>query len=834
MNMIRLSLRLLLRDWRAGELHILTLALVIAVSSVATVSFFSDRVQKALVLESNQLLGGDLLVTSDAPLSPDYAEHARKIGLRTTQLIKFPSMISFDEKNLLTSIKAVSRGYPLRGELKLTDPPTEGSIVRHIRIAEGIPKPGTVWVDEKVMAALDVTLGDRIEVGAAELTVMSLVKSEPDHTVGFVSMNPRLLMNEKDLPATGLIQPGSRINYQLLVAGDDGQVAAFRSWISKRLSPGERAEGIQDARPEIRSALDRAGKFLSLAALASVVVAAAAMALAIRRFIQRHLDGCAVMRCLGATESTLLCLYSLYFVMLGSIAGLLGCALAVLAQEFLSYWLQQLLGIALPLPSVLPFVQGMLTGMLLLLGFTLPPLLNLRQVPALRVIRRDLELANLHSLAGYGFGLAMLSILFVWKAGSFNLGIMIMLGFLLAVVLFGLFGLLLIRLFLLTRPQGSGPWSYGLANIRRRAIPSLVQATALGLGFMALLTLTLTRGDLMEDWHARLPENAPNRFLVNVQPDQQEKLMMFFDRYAIPRPEIFPMVRGRLLKINNRPVNLDDFPDPRAKQLINREFNLSWADTLQPDNEIVAGQWWPEKSASSKHELSMEAGFAETLGLKIGDRLTFYAGGKDFSATITSLRKVDWDTFHVNFFAVVRPGALDGYPASYITSFYLPPDKLSVMQELVHLFPNFLVIDVASVIERVQSMIEQVTRAIEFVFFFTLLAGFAVMYAAIASTQDERIYEAAIFRTLGARKQQLIRAWAVEFAVLGALAGFFAAAGASILGYLIGKYALHISYSPSPWIGAVGVLVSVTGVTVIGLIGTRATLSQPPLLVLRK
>ncbi|MCC6916735.1 FtsX-like permease family protein [Nitrosomonas sp.] len=834
MNMIRLSLRLLLRDWRAGELHILTLALIIAVSSVATVSFFSDRVQKALVLESNQLLGGDLLVTSDAPLSPGYAEHARKIGLRTTRLIKFPSMISVDDKNLLTSIKAISRGYPLRGELKLVDPPTEGGAVQHTRIAEGIPKPGTAWVDEKVMMALNVTLGDRIEVGATELTVMSVVKSEPDHTVGFVSMNPRLLMNEKDLPATRLIQPGSRINYQLLVAGEDGQVAEFRRWISERLSPGERAEGIQDARPEIRSALDRAGKFLSLAALASVVVAAAAMALAIRRFIQRHLDGCAVMRCLGATESTLLCLYSLYFVMLGSIASLLGCVFAVLAQEFLSYWLQQLLGIVLPLPSVLPFVQGILTGMLLLLGFALPPLLNLRQVPALRVIRRDLDLANLHSLAGYGFGLVMLSILFVWKAGSFNLGVMIMLGFLLAVILFGLFGLLLIRLFLLTRPQGSGPWSYGLANIRRRAIPSLVQATALGLGFMALLTLTLTRGDLMEDWHARLPENAPNRFLVNVQPDQQEKLMKFFDEHAIPRPKIFPMVRGRLLKINDRPVNLDDFPDPRAKQLINREFNLSWMDTLQPDNEIVAGRWWQGKTASSDHELSMEAGFAETLGLKMNDHLTFYAGGKEFSATITSLRTVDWDTFHVNFFAVVRPGALDGYPASYITSFYLPPDKLPIMQELIHLFPNFLVIDVASVIERVQSMIEQVTRAIEFVFLFTLLAGFAVMYAAIASTQDERIYEAAIFRTLGARKQQLIRAWAVEFAVLGALAGFFSAAGASILGYLIGKYALHISYSPSPWIGVTGVLVSVIGVTVIGLLGTRATLSLPPLLVLRK
>lgn len=832
MNMIRLSLRMLLRDWRAGELHILTLALIIAVSSVATVSFFSDRVQKALILESNRLLGGDLLVISDAPLPPSYAEHARQIGLRTTQLTRFPSMISFGDNNLLTSVKAVAPGYPLRGELKLADPPAEGT--QHTRVARGIPERETVWVDEKVMAALKVTLGDKIEVGAAELTVMSMVESEPDHSVGFVSMNPRLLMNEEDLAVTRLIQPGSRISYQLLVAGDEGQVAGFRRWISERLSPGERVEGIQDARPEIRSALDRAGKFLNLAALASVVVAAAAVALAIRRFIQRHLDGCAVMRCLGATESDLLRLYSYYFVMLGLAASLLGCVLAVFTQEFLSYWLAELLEIALPLPSVLPFIQGMLTGMVLLLGFALPPLLNLRQVPALRVIRRDLELANLHSLAGYGFGLAILSALFIWKANSFKLGIMIMFGFLLAVILFGLFGLLLIRLFLLTRPQGSGPWSYGLANIRRRTIPSLVQATALGLGLMALLTLTLIRNDLLEDWHARLPENAPNRFLVNVQPDQQKELMVFFDEHAIPRPNIFPMVRGRLMKINDRQVNLNDYPDPRAHQLINREFNLSWTDTLQSDNEIVAGHWWREEIISSEHELSMEVGFAETLGLKIGDRLTFYTGGGDFSATITSLRKVDWDTFHVNFFAVVRPGLLDNYPVSYVTSFYLPPDKTHVMQELIHIFPNFLVIDVASVIERVQSMIGQVTHAIEFVFLFTLLAGFAVMYAAIASTQDERIYEAAIFRTLGARKQQLARAWAVEFAVLGALAGFFAATGASVLGYLIGKHALHITYSPSLWIGVASVLVSVIGVTVIGLIGTRTTLSQPPLQVLRK
>ncbi len=834
MNMIRLSLRMLLRDWRAGELHILTLALIIAVSSVATVSFFSDRVQKALVRESNQLLGGDLLVTSDRPLPTAYAEHAHQLGLATTHLTRFPSMVSFGEESLLTGIKAVAPGYPLRGALKLADPPTEDTVPRPVRTAHGIPRSGTVWIDEKVMTALEVTVGDKIEVGAAEMTVMALVASEPDHSVGFVSMNPRLLMNEQDLAATGLIQLGSRISYQLLVAGDEGRVAAFRRWIDERLSPGERVEGIQDARPEIRSALDRAGKFLSLAALASVVVAAAAVALATRRFIQRHLDGCAVMRCLGATESDLLRLYLYYFMMLGSVASLLGCVLAVLTQEFLSYWLAELIGIALPLPSILPAIQGMLTGMVLLLGFTLPPLLNLRQVPALRVMRRDLELTNLHSLAGYGFGIVMLSTLFIWKAGSFKLAIMIMFGFLAAIILFGLFGLLLIRLFLLTRPQGSGPWSYGLANIRRRAIPSLVQATALGLGLMALLTLTLTRNDLLQDWHTRLPENAPNRFLVNIQSDQQEGLMAFFEEHGIPRPKIFPMVRGRLMKINDRPVDLEDYPDPRAKQMINREFNLSWTDTLQEDNEIVAGHWWGEETISSEHELSMEVEFAETLGLKLGDRLVFYTAGGDFSATITSLRKVDWDTFQVNFFAVVRPGLLDNYPASYVTSFYLPPGQITIMQDLIRIFPNILVVDVASVIERVQSMIAQVSRAIEFVFLFTLLAGFAVMYAAIASTQDERIYEAAIFRTLGARKRQLASAWAVEFAILGALAGFFAAAGASVLGYLIGKYALHITYAPSLWIWVIGLLVGVGGVTLAGLLGTRDTLSQPPVLTLRK
>lgn len=835
MNLLRLLLRMLLRDWRAGELRILVLALIIAVSGVTTVAFFADRVQRALVRESSQLLGGDLLISSSQALPSEYEQQAKRFRLQTTSLTRFPSMVSHADTNLLCAIKAVAPGYPLRGKLQLVSPTENGKrTLTSARVARDIPAPGTVWIDEKVMAGLDVKLGDKLEIGMIELTVAALVANEPDHSVGFINMNPRLLINEQDLAATELIQPGSRVSYQLLVAGEMADVSAYRSWLESRLAPGESVEGIQDARPEIRAALDRAGKFLGLAALASVVVAAVAVALATRRFIQRHLDGCAVMRCLGATQSVLLRLYLYHFLLLGTFASLLGCMLGIIAQEFLSNWLAELAGTVLPLPGGLPAIQGMLTGMVLLLGFSLPPLLNLRQVPALRVIRRDMGIANLHGFAGYAFGLFMLAILFIWEAGSFKLGLLIMLGFLLAVAVFAAIGWVIIQLMLLMRAQGSGAWHYGLANIKRRTLTSLMQAVALGLGMMALMTLTLIRTDLLQDWQTRLPPDTPNRFLINIQPDQQPALFEFFEQHGIARPEMFPMVRGRLTKINDKVIHPEDYDhNPHAKQFILREFNLSWMDRLQQDNEIVAGKWW-QSEATDINELSMEEEFAKTIGVKLGDQMTFHIAGEDFTATITSLRKVDWDTFQVNFFVVLRPGSLDNYPATYVTSFYLPPSRFGVMPHLVRNFPNILVIDVASMIERVQNMIAQVARAVEFVFMFTLLGGFIVLYAAIAATQDERRYEAAIFRTLGARKRQLARAWLAEFAILGGLAGIFAAAGSGVLGYVISERALHLTYSPNPLLWLTGILIGMISVIAAGLIGTRQTLSQPPLMTLRK
>ncbi len=839
MNFIRLAFLMLWRDWRAGELYILALALVVAVSGMTTVGFFADRVEKTLSQESNQLLGADLLIISTRPLSEHYLMEAQQRGLNTATITKFPSMVSNGETNQLAEIRAVSDGYPLRGNLYLAGTSADPAE----RVAQGIPEPGTIWIDEKLLARMDLKRGDPIEIGAAQFSTAALIMREPDHSVGFIHMAPRVMMNAADLPATELIQEGSRITHQLLVAGDFRAVENFRTWAERQITTVERIEGIRDARPEIKSALERAEKFLSLAALVSVVLAAAAIALAVRRFTLRHLDGCAIMRSLGASQSGLFNLYLYYFVVLGIVASVLGCLIGFAAQEILSTWLSGLAGTAMSLPSWLPAVHGFLVSMVLLLGFALPPVLNLRSVPALRVLRRDIGLSNTYSMMGYFLGLAILSLLFLWKAQDLKLGFYIIGGFIMASGVFGLIGWLLVRLMSGLRHQAGGVWRYGVASISRRAWSSIIQAVSLGLGFMALLVLTLVQDDLIKDWHTTLPADAPNHFLVNIQGDQLPLLEAFFDRHDVPQPPVFPMIRARLIEINDKKIRPEDYADPHAANHVRRDFNLSWARELPLDNQLVKGEWWDDDdtvgddtaTVSAGAALSLEQGIARTLHVGVGDRLTFDIAGNIFSGTITSLRKVDWDSFRVNFFVVASPGHLESQAVNYITSFYLPiSEKNQMMHELVREFPNILVIDVAVVVMQVQEMIRQVSHAIEFVFLFTLLAGFIVLYAAIAATQDERIYEAAIFRTLGARREQLTRAWAAEFVILGGLAGLFASAGASLLGYAIGSHVLHLSYSFNPWVWVAGIGIGVVGVLIAGMIGTHRTLTTPPLLILRK
>ena len=820
-----LALRLLARDWRAGELTLVAVAVVVAVASVTTVGFFADRVHQALSRQANQLLGADLVISGDRPLDAAFTAAADQRGLQVARMLRFPSMTTGKEQSVLAEVKVVTAGYPLRGELRIAEVQNGAD-----RRATEIPKPGTVWVDERLITRLQLQVGDAIEIGQSRLPIAQIITQEPDSAIGFINAGPRIMINDADIDATGLVQVGSRIRYRILVAGAPAAIADYRSWVTPKLAPGQRVESIEDARPEIRSALERSEKFLSLAALLSVVLAAVAIALAARRFLQRHLDACAIMRCHGASQSRLVRLYLLQFIVLGAVASLAGCFAGFVAQHALALWLGSLVTVELPGAGWMPALHGFVTGLALLLGFALPPVIALAKVPTLRVLRRDIGAPSGMGLLGYALGAVVIAGLIIWKAGDLRLGGMVFAGFAGAMLVAGLLAWGVIAL--VSRLGGAGvSWRFGIANLRRRPMASVLQVVALGIGVMALLTLTIIRSELLDLWQRSLPPDAPNRFIVNVQPEQIPTLKKFFEGRGMAMPELHPMVRARLIGINERSVAPADYSDDRARRLVDREFNLSWATQMQKDNRLIAGNWWGNKPRSD--QFSMEDGIAKALGVGIGDKLTFDSAGNTFTAEITSLRKVDWDSFNVNFFVVAPPGLMDWFPVSYVTSFYLPPGNVELLNALVKQFPNFLLIDVAQVLGQVQTMITQVSRAVQFVFLFTLLAGLVVLYAAIASTQDERLYQATIMRTLGASRSQLARANLAEFAVIGALAGLIAVAGANALGYVLAQRVINVGYEFSYALWGIGIIGTVLGVMIAGHLGTRHVLRIAPLRVLR-
>lgn len=827
-NAITLSLRMLARDFRAGELRILSAALVIAVASVTTVAFFADRVKQALTREASQLLGADLRVISDRPLPNEFEQEARRIGLSTVPVVKFPSMAQFGDDAMLAEIKAVAPGYPLRGEIRILERADQLG-----RPALKIPAPGSVWVDEKFLARSGAKPGASITLGLRQFTVQAIITEEPGSAVGFLSLGPRVTMNLGDLPGTGLIQPGSRVSYRLLVAGAASQVESFRTFALTRTGAGQRVENIREARPEIKAALERAERFMGLSSLAAVALAAVAVALAARRFLQRHLDACALMRCLGASQGLILRLYFQHFVMLGIAASAAGCIVGYLAQQGLAALLSPLVQAQLPLPGLYPAIQGFGAGFVLLLGFALPPLIALGKVPTLRVLRRDLGVPRGFGVFGYALGIAAVAGLVLWEAEEAKLGGYVLGGLLGMILVSCLLSWVFLKFAARTGNTGGFAWRFGFANLRRRPLGSIIQVTALGLGIMALLVLTLVRSDLLQTWKTNLPAQAPNQFLVNILPDQLAPLSQYFVQNKVPQPGTFPMVKGRLVAINERKISSADYDDDRAKRLIDREFNLSWAAELQPDNVIISGRWWRADN-TDKALLSVEEGIAQTLGIQMGDMLTYDIGGSLISARVENLRKVEWDSFRVNFFVIAPPGLLETYPVSYITSFYLPVERSGWMNQLVKSFPNVLVIDVAGILAQVQKTMAQAAQAVEFVFLFTLLAGLMVLYAAISATQDERIYDAAIFRALGANRRQMLHAQAAEFMVLGAMAGLFAAAGATALGYFLAIKFLNLTYSFDPWIWVIGLIAGCVGVTLAGLLGTRHTLRHSPLQTLRE
>lgn len=846
---MRLAWRLLRRDWRAGELRVLLAALVVSVLSITSVGFLADRARLALQRDLHTLLGGDLLLQSDHALPAEWRVEALRRGLRVAESQRLMSMARVGQGDAqtaqLVSLRAVDAGYPLSGRIRIGGLPSssanggerEGNapgVPLRGRTYDRGPAPGTVWADQRFLDLTGARAGDSIELGDARFTLAARLDAEPDRGLAQFDLAPRLMLHLDALPATGLVQEGSRVNRQLHLAGGRRAVADFRAWITPRLGPGQQIQGLDNARPELRSGLDRAQRFFGLAALLAVVLAAAAMHLAARRYVSRHLDGFAVLRCLGASQARLAGLFGSQLLILGGLAGGLGSLLGYAAQGLLARILADLLGADLPPPSPLPALQGWLAGYLLLLGFALPPLWRLKQVPALRVLRREALPPSGGAVAMTLAGLAALAALLAWQTQDTRLAAWVLGGFLAAALAFYLAGLGLLRLLGRLGSRGRAfAWRHGLTNLDRRARANGVQASALALGLTTLLLLAFTRGDLLDAWRAKTPADAPNRFIINIQPEQREALRAWFAARGLAAPDLYPMVRGRLLAINGRPLDPDRYPEERARRLVEREFNLSFMAGLPGHNSLPAGRWFSGTDLE-RGALSVEEGIAGTLGIRLGDRLTWNVAGETFSAPVTSLRAVDWDSMRVNFFVITTPALLRDMPASYLTSFHLPAGRAKDLNGLVRELPNLTVIDTTAILAQALDWMERLVGAVQTVFLFALAAGVLVLYAALVSTRDERLREAALLRALGAARPQLRGALLAEFAVLGLLSGLLAAAAAAGIGAVLAERVFELAYTPNPWLWLAGPALGLACVAINALAGLRAVLNAPPMASLRE
>ncbi|MGU7781927.1 ABC transporter permease [Burkholderia sp. PU8-34] len=829
------------RDWRAGELTLLVLALVLAVAALTSVGFLADRLRQGLERDARQMLGADFVVRSDHPVDASFAGQARALGLRTATTAIFPSMISSTVGEAtgdapparLAAVKAVSPGYPLRGAVEIV--PADGARARK---AEAIPVPGTVWADPALLDALHLKIGDTVRVGLRTFTVAASISRELDRGFSFVNFSPRLMMRADELAATGLTGYGSRVTYRLLVAGGDQAVARFETYAHARVDGGKLRgvglESLQEGQPQVRQTLDRARHFLTLVALLTALLAAVAIAMAAQRYMRRHLDGCATMRCLGVSRRTLGALFALEFAGIGIAGGVAGALLGYGGHWLLLASLGSLIDVVLPPPTVWPALVGIGAALVLLLGFALPPLAPLTRVPPVRVLRREWGDAARIAWAAYAVGIALFAGLLIAAAGNLKLGLIVAGGFAGALVGFAL--IVRLVLFAAARAVRNGRvatgigWRYALASLHRRGTASALQITALALGLMCLLLIAITRNDLVDGWRQSMPPDAPNQFLIDIQPDQRADVAAYLAVHGVRDAEPAPMVRGRLVAINGKPVNPDAYASDDARRLVDREFNLSYTAELPPDNRVTAGDWF---GTSATPQISIEAGLAKMLDVKPGDVLRFDVTGLPVEAPVTSVRKLDWNTFRVNFFVLMPPAVLQDFPAIYLTSFHLPAERAALLDPLIARYPNLTAIDVAPILAQLQRMMLQVVGAVQFLFAFTLAAGVLVLYTALAGSRDERVTEAALLRALGASRAQVNAVQRAEFVVVGVLAGTLAAAGAIGVGWVLASRVFDFRLAVDPWLVPAGIAAGVACTSAAGWLSLHNVLRRPALQSLR-
>ncbi|MFN3416514.1 MAG: ABC transporter permease [Caldimonas sp.] len=836
-HILPLAMRQTLRDFRAGELRLLVVAVMLAVAALTAVGFFADRLKNGLNRDAAQLLGGDALVASDQPMPEAFVERARSQGLRQARTVAFPSMARAPQAQggatRLVAVKAVSDDYPLRGRLRVAPAPGQADAP-----AQGVPARGSVWVDAALLEALQLAVGDTLLLGDAALRIERVITLEPDRGAGFMAFAPRVMLHEADLAATALIQPASRVTYRLAVAappGRDAEIGRYLTWARAHIEEaglrGVRLESLDNGRPEMRQTLDRAERFLNLVALLAALLAAVAVGIAARDFASRHLDDCAMLRVLGLPQRTIAWSYALEFTFVGLLASTLGVSVGYAVHHVFVALLAGLVETTLPASSAWPAVFGLGVGLTLLFGFGLPPVLQLAQVPAVRVIRREmgeLRPASLGVLAAGALGFAAL---LVAASSDLRLGLIAVGGFAGAIALFALAGWVAVQILRRTVVELHVPRWLRLATRQVAARPgfAVLQVSALAVGLLALVLLVLLRTDLIASWRQATPPDAPDRFVINIQPEQAQAFRERLTQAGLEGFDWYPMIRGRLVSVNGRPVNPEAYTEDRARRLVDREFNLSHAAAMPVHNGLAAGRWTPEAA----DEISLEEGIARTLGLNLGDVLVFDIAGMPVQARITSLRRVDWASMRVNFFAMFPRSRMDELPSTYIAAFRAPP-QAGFDNALIREFPNITNVDVSASIGQVQRVLDQVIRAVEFLFGFTLAAGVVVLFAAVTATRQTREREFALMRAMGAGSRLLSRVQRAELVGVGALAGALAAGAAIAVGWALARYAFEFHWAPSPWVPLAGMGAGAGLALAAGWWGLREVLRRPVVETLRK
>lgn len=840
---LKLGWRTLLRDLRAGELRLLIVAVTLAVAALTAVGFFADRLKGGLQRDARQLLGGDAVLRSDGVTPAVFEAKARSLGLQVASTVTFPTMGRAREEeggaSKLVAFKAVPEGYPLRGSMKVADTPEgTGQDTREI------PAPGTAWADASLFDALGLTVGQTLLMGDASFKLARVIVQEPDRGAGFINFSPRVMINSADLAATGLIQPASRTSYRFAVAGSDAAVKSFVQWATQEIKKAElrgvRIESLESGSPEMRQTLDRAEKFLNLVALLAALLSAVAVAIVARGFAAKHLDDCAMLRVLGQPQRTIALAYTFEFVLAGMAASALGVLIGYAVHYGFVLLLAGLVETVLPAATFWPVAFGMGMGLTLLLAFGLPPVLQLAQVPPLRVIRRDVGNLRPASLAVLLVGVLGFAALLVAASSDLKLGLIAVGGFAGAVAVFAVASFAAVKVLRASVSETTAPRWLVLATRQLSARPAyaVVQVSALAVGLLALMLLVLLRTDLISSWRRATPPDAPNRFVINVQPEQGDAFQKALRDGGVKKFDWYPMIRGRLVAVNGKDVTPDDFEDDRAKRLVDREFNLSHAAQQPSHNQVVAGRWTADEAGA----ISVEDGLAKTLGLKLGDSLRFDIGGQISEAKITSLRKVDWGSMRVNFFVMYPVAQMTDVPVSYISAFRAPERQPAVNgerprsfdNELVKAFPNITNVDMSSTIAQVQRVLDQVIRAVEYLFGFTLAAGLVVLFAAITATREERAKEFAIMRAVGARASLLRQVQRAELAGVGLLAGFLASIVALAVGWGLARYVFDFSWTGSWTVPLLGSLAGAALALAAGWWGLRSVLNTPVVETLRK